>query len=144
MEDNIYECKDGRVRVYVRSEKRVMSYPKYLMEKQLGRTLLPNEEVHHKDENPLNNSIENLEIRIHGEHQAEHSRKFYDTTANCGWCGKEFLWTAEQQRRFYMYRRIGRHNSKMPFCSRSCSGYYGKQIQDEKSGRVSEWHRNRT
>ena len=144
MEDRVYICKDGRARVYIKETKKVMSYPKYLMEKELGRQLAHNEEVHHKDENPLNNDLSNLEIRIHGEHQAEHSTKFYDRTAECGWCGKTFLWTGKQQQLFYSDRRNGRRASKMPFCSRSCSGYYGKQIQDEKNGRVSEWNRNRT
>ena len=31
------------------------------MEEKLGRKLLPNEQVHHIDENPLNNNLDNLE-----------------------------------------------------------------------------------
>lgn len=131
MEDSIYTCKDGRMRVYVRETKKVMSYPKYLMEKALGRALEINEEVHHKDENPLNNNLSNLEIRIHGEHQAEHSTKYRDTTAICGWCGKEFLWTGPKQRKFYSNRRSGTNSSELPFCSRQCSGRYGQQLQME-------------
>lgn len=131
MKDSIYECKDGRMRVYIKETKKVMSYPKYLMEKEIGRPLRCDEEVHHKDENPLNNNLDNLEIRIHGEHQAEHSTKYYDKIAICGWCGKEFLWTGPQQRRFYSERRAGRSNSPSPFCSRQCSGHYGRQLQGE-------------
>lgn len=127
---SIYTCKDGRERVYIKETQKVMSYPKYLMEQELGRPLMPNEEVHHRDENPLNNALENLEVRIHGEHQAEHSTKYHDTIATCGWCGKEFLWTGRRQRTFYANRRYGRNFSEKPFCSRECSGKYGRMIQE--------------
>lgn len=43
-----------------------------VMEQQLGRPLLPNEVVHHKDENKQNNAPENLQIfDQNGEHLAE-------------------------------------------------------------------------
>ena len=122
MANSIYTCKDGRVRIYIQDERRVMSYPKYLIERELGRVLAPNEEVHHKDENPLNNDLSNLELRLHGEHQAKHSTKYYDRTAVCGWCGREFLWSAKQQRKFHGNRRYDGRESDMPFCSKSCSG----------------------
>lgn len=134
MEIRVYKCKDGRERVYIKETQKVMSYPKFLMEQALGRPLLPNEDVHHKDENPLNNTLGNLEIRIHGEHQAEHSTKYRDTVAVCGWCGKEFLWKGKQQRTFYANRRYNKNFSEKPFCSRECSGKYGQQIQEQGSG----------
>lgn len=118
MSISIYTCKDGRDRVYIHETKKVMSYPKYLMEQELGRPLLPNEEVHHKDENPLNNNISNLEVRLHGEHQAEHSTKYHDKVAVCRWCGKEFLWTAKQQRTFNGNKRRVDRATELPFCSR--------------------------
>lgn len=70
------KCKDGRLRcllVFKNGIKKNISFPKLLMERVLGRKLLPNEEVHHKDENPLNNNLDNLEVRFKGEHQAMHS-----------------------------------------------------------------------
>ena len=45
-----------------------------LMEANLGRKLEPWEVVHHKDENPANNDISNLEVVEFGEHTGEHSR----------------------------------------------------------------------
>lgn len=129
MSISIYECKDGRMRVYIKESQKVMSYPKYLMEQELGRQLLPNEEIHHRDEDPLNNAIGNLQVRIHGEHQAEHATKYHDTVTTCRWCGTEFLWTAKQQRTFYNNRRYENGLSMLPFCSRSCAGKYGRQKQ---------------
>lgn len=46
-----------------------------VMENFLGRKLLPEEHVHHKNENKLDNRIENLEIISNSEHQRMHSIK---------------------------------------------------------------------
>lgn len=43
-----------------------------VMEQFLGRKLLPNEVIHHKDGNGLNNALENLELMEQSEHQNEH------------------------------------------------------------------------
>ena len=130
--DSLYHCKDDRLRVYIRETGETISYPKYLMEKELGRKLLPNEHVHHIDQNPLNNNLSNLKVMTNSEHAAGHMRKFYDTTAICGWCGKEFIWTGKQQETFYSNRRNHGHETEQPFCSRACSGRYGKQRQIER------------
>lgn len=53
-----------------------------IMERHLGRKLEPWEIVHHKDENPSNNSLDNLQIVEFGQHTTEHhtgSRRNYDT-----------------------------------------------------------------
>ena len=83
--------------------------------------------------NQLNNELDNLEVRLLGEHQKEHHpQKYADKMATCEWCGKEFLWTAKQQRTFYINQnRKSRENKKHenPFCSRKCRGEYGAYIQ---------------
>ena len=86
---NIYRCKDGRMRVYIKGSQKVISYPKYVMEKYLGRKLKDNEQVHHKDGNPLNNDIDNLEVLTFEEHlnvHADENRKYYDKIMVCPWC----------------------------------------------------------
>jgi hypothetical protein len=128
--DSIYHGKDGRLRVYVRETGKTISYPKYLMEKELGRQLKPNEFVHHKDLNPLHNEMSNLVVMTDSEHAREHMKKYYDTTAICGWCGKEFVWTAKHQKNFYSNKRNHGQKSELPFCSRECSGRYGRHNQD--------------
>lgn len=133
---NTYICKDNRVRVRVvddNGDSHVLSYPRILMEEKLGRPLKPYEDVHHIDGNPLNNSLHNLEIVCHGEHQRNHSRKYYDKIMVCPICNKEFMWTAVQQRRFYsnLSRKEPKNKSRctVPFCSKRCIGLYGKQEQ---------------
>lgn len=81
-------CKDGRIRcvlVYKNGVKKTISFPKLLMEKHLGRKLLPNEQVHHIDENPLNNDISNLAVICRGEHQRQHStgKHYIVSTETC-------------------------------------------------------------
>ena len=128
---SIYCCRDGRTRVYLKDEKRVISYPRYLMEQKLGRQLLEDEQVHHKDENPLNNDLDNLEIKLFREHQREHAIKYVDLFVKCPWCGNEFLWTAKKQRTFYgnLKRKDRTPILDEPFCSKHCVGSFGKHIQ---------------
>ena len=102
------------------------------MEKHLNRKLLPTEDVHHKDHDVTNNTIDNLEIVDHVQHCTQHAQKYIkytkDITVTCLFCGKQFTLTPKQQRT---------HNSNLsrkipklgPFCSRTCSGKYGKQKQ---------------
>jgi len=47
---------------------------RWIMEQHLDRPLKPNEIVHHKNENKLDNRIENLEIKGHGEHTTDHHK----------------------------------------------------------------------
>lgn len=98
------------------------------MEQKLGYPLDPNDDVHHKDGNPLNNDIDNLELINHSVHDSMHSIKYKDKIAVCCFCKKEFLWTAKQQSQFAANRK---RNNRLygPFCSKSCAGSFGKQEQ---------------
>jgi hypothetical protein len=125
-----YICKDGRVRIAINGN--VMSYPKYLMEIELGRYLDDNEQVHHRDENPLNNDISNLEVLNRVDHGKQHKKHKVDIEVECYLCKRIFILTAQKQRQRdkNKYR-----NDKGPFCSRVCSGKYGKLVQ---LGRVAK------
>ena len=129
-EFNVYECNDGRIRCYSKLTHKVSSYPKILMEIKLGRHLLDNEQVHHIDENPLNNDYNNLDISLLGEHQRIHNpQKYYDKYVKCPCCGKEFLWTAKSQRYFSVNKKRNNVDYTNGFCSRSCASYVGRMKQ---------------
>ena len=57
---------------------------RWLMEQHLGRRLSPSEIVHHRDGNPLNNAIENLELMNQSDHMAKHEPKRICTVLGCG------------------------------------------------------------
>lgn len=116
----VYINSDGRTRMYDKITHKVTSYPRYLMEIELGRPLETDEDVHHIDGNPLNNDISNLEVIKHGEHQRMHSTKYYDKMAICSYCGKEFMWSSLSQRNHNSNKK--RYGSMMgPFCCRRCA-----------------------
>ena len=50
-------------------------YSRYLMEKKIGRELRTNENIHHINNNPLDDRIENLELISRGEHTRLHRKR---------------------------------------------------------------------
>ena len=130
-EYRVYQNKDGRTRIYDKKTHKVTSYPRYIMSNYLGRTLKPNEQVHHIDGNPLNNDIDNLVVLPRELHDFVHEkdyRKYYDIIAICDYCGKEFVWKAHSQQQYYMNSKR-RKNMRGPFCSKSCAGKFGTDEQ---------------
>ena len=73
--------------------------------------------VHHKDHNPQNNRVDNLECLNPSEHVKLHNPfKYKDKRIVCPQCKKEFTWTRIAQSRFY------RNKSKTgPYCSQECA-----------------------
>jgi hypothetical protein len=53
-------------------KRRAIREHRYVMAQSLGRTLEPWEVVHHRDGNPLNNDLSNLELIEVGEHTYQH------------------------------------------------------------------------
>ena len=121
-----YVNNNGRLFVIIKENDtyQTKSYPRYLMEQELGRPLAADEDVHHKDGDYLNNALSNLEIRKHGEHQREHSLKYpLEIIKTCSECNKEFILTKEQRRKFM------RGKLKRFFCSKKCAGICGRREQ---------------
>jgi hypothetical protein len=108
-----------------------MSYPKYLMEQKLGRPLGDNETIDHLDGNFLNNSDSNLKIKDRISHNKDDVIRRKGELLKCVWCNKEFECDA-----------VGLHNRSRkragPFCSKSCSGKYGRSVQMNQMDRLPE------
>ena len=52
-------------------------YHRWLMEKELGRKLNSDEVVHHKNGDPLDNTIDNLQVMTRSEHAKLHAKPPY-------------------------------------------------------------------
>lgn len=126
-----YKRRDGRQIVIVVEDdvngcvtKRTISYPKWLMELQLGRKLDPDlETVDHIDSNFDNNSLDNLRIVPRNEHSTEDTRRVKLVKFTCPWCQNEF------ERSPRLVRDKAKKNKAGPFCSRKCAGQYSRKLQ---------------
>lgn len=122
-----YKRQDGRQIVIIienNGKRRTVSYPKWLMELQLGRKLDPNmETVDHIDSNFENNDISNLRLVPRDEHSADDTRRVKPVTFTCAWCDKDF------ERSPRLVRDKAKKNKAGPFCSRSCAGKYSRMFQ---------------
>jgi hypothetical protein len=94
-------------------------YPlhRVIVENYICRLLHPSEDVHHINENKLDNRIENLEVLSKSDHAKKHIKKVDCINLVCPNCTNRF---AVQP---HVYRlRKKRNKSGVVFCSRSCGG----------------------
>jgi len=121
-----YKRENGRQLVIVVDKdgnRRTVSYPKWLMELQLGRKLGPDETVDHWDSNIDNNDLNNLRVVPRDEHSADDTRRVKPVKFHCAWCQQEF------ERSPRLVRDKARKNKAGPFCSRPCAGKYSRMLQ---------------
>lgn len=136
-----YVAKDGRYRCMIVHEdgrRQIVSYPRLVMEAHLGVSLSPEVDVHHKDGNVANNDVSNLEVIDHKVHCREHSLKYKEAVnVLCLYCSEVFSLTPKRQSQ--RARDTNRPFPKAgPFCSRTCSGKYGTDVQrSRKAGMPS-------
>lgn len=102
---HLYGWKKGK-KVYVHRE---------VMEAHLGRKLRRDEVVHHRNEDPSDNRIENLEVMSNAKHTSIHFKRLHVGTYVCVKCGKKFERLERAERRRVALGRSG------PFCGKSCS-----------------------
>jgi hypothetical protein len=71
------------------------------MERVIGRALRADEQVHHKDKNPLNNDPSNLELMDRAEHERLHGdeRQRYPDEKACEVCGIAFRTNPRKRKR---------------------------------------------
>lgn len=120
-----YLRKDGRKHIVLWNKdvgRKTLSYPKALMECHLQRRLEGNETVDHKDEDFTNDDFSNLRVITRSKNSSRSAIKRFPIFGNCCMCNIYFELSAGQ---------IAKRAKKIagPFCSRKCSGEYGKMIQ---------------
>ncbi len=123
-----YTAKDGRQRIvlYENGKRTTVSYPKYLLEQKLGRSLLPDETCDHIDGDFANNSLDNLQVLSRVDNIRKHAAVHNRAEMICCVC-------PECDKSFYKPARNIRHNNLKqqkvgPFCSKSCAGKYSQRL----------------
>lgn len=123
-----YTRRDGRQHIVLndsmkskgeKGKTKTISYPKALMEVFLGRRLEENETVDHVDGNFSNNAPENLQVLDRKTHTVKDALRVRTNDLVCPICGTTFTPTKDQYK----------SPDKPHFCSRKCSGIYGKRVQ---------------
>lgn len=124
-----YTRSDGRKHVIVVASsavKRTVSYPKYIVEMHINRYLVGDETVDHIDMDINNNHITNLQIINKCDHIRLDVRRFKAKIFVCPYCLLNFTLLGRKLNDAIQNRKKGKAG---PFCSRSCSGKYSKDIQ---------------
>jgi len=118
-----YTRKDGRQHIvlYEDGKRKTVSYPKYLLEKKLGRSLLPNETCDHIDGDYTNNCLDNLQLLSRADNIRKHAALQPPEliTLTCPICLKSFTKLMKDVRWNKKRTKSG------PYCSRSCAGKGG-------------------
>lgn len=111
-----YKRKDGRLHVVTISnegEQRSISYPKFLMERILGRKLDPQETVDHIDGDFTNDDLSNLRVLSRSVHASNDQTRRAMPLVGCRNCGTQFV-----------AKRTHNHDGFGYFCKRICRKQY--------------------
>lgn len=133
----IYKEQDGRDVVHIyfpNGHRKVTSYARYLVEKELNRELNNSETVDHIDRNFNNNSIENLQILNKSEHVSLDNKRIRGTFVRCSWCNKTFYIDGKKIKD--RCRKSKNGDKRGLFCSKKCIGMYGAELQNKRTNKI--------
>jgi hypothetical protein len=128
-----YSRPDGRQHIVLyktgtgscnKDKRRTISFPKALMEIKLEQHLNRYDTTDHIDRDKQNNDDQNLQVLERSQHAKIDALRVMVQEVICGVCGKSFLPSVNQ--------RNSSEDKAGPFCSKRCTGVYGKHVQISK------------
>lgn len=98
--------------------KKMLLLSRFRMQEYLNRELDSKEHVDHKDNNPRNDDLNNLQVLINTDHNTKTHLKYEDEKIEvCEFCNQPFVEDRKQQ-----YKRTeARKRGGKAYCSRICS-----------------------
>jgi len=115
--------------VYPDGGAKVIGYARYVMECHLGRRLPEHEHVHHINEDPLDDRLENLKVVDVADHCLIHHPGYISQDFVCPVCQVTFTLNPYQIRQIIIKRSYGSAKTG-PYCSKKCSARgRGKAMQ---------------
>lgn len=131
----IYDCKDGRKRIDVifENHRKTFQLAKLKLEAYIGRKLIDDETVDHIDGDRTNDSIENLRVLSLSDNAKDSVKRLLPIDCICMMCNVKFTLNSERQRN--VIKNVNKRKAG-PFCSKSCAGKYGAEIQNGRIGRL--------
>lgn len=110
-------------------------YAKVLLEIKIGRILSKDETVDHIDGDKLNDNIDNSQLLSRADNASKSVLRRLPIIGICALCNKEFELTRNQ-----ITKRKIKKDKAGPFCSRSCSGKYGAERQNNRIDALQRPH----
>jgi len=138
----IQHSKDGRAYLYLYNpttkRRRLIAYARYLLSVELGRFLLPEEQVDHIDDNPLNDALSNLQVLSVDDHKKKTAKsaasKIEWVEFSCPTCGVKF----KRTRRIVNQSMKSYGDSWAPSCSISCATARTKGTSDDTKLKIKQ------
>jgi hypothetical protein len=100
------------------------SYPKHLMEQEVGRSLGVDETVDHIDRDLTNDDIGNFRLVSRSQHSKDDAKRVKLVEIVCVLCGAKSMRQPRYVRGNAKKLRAG------PFCGKRCAGKYGAAVQN--------------
>lgn len=118
--------RSGSGHLFLTDGSRSVFLHRVVMEEHLGRKLAADEIVHHRNEDPSDNRLENLEVMTWSAHVKHHHKRTPMMECVCVGCRKVMVRPEREERRRLKNGKAG------PFCGKSCAARVTTQTRWDK------------
>lgn len=115
--------------IFANGVRKTTSYARFLLEQQLGRWLTGDEQADHKDNDPINDDVVNVQILSRNANVLKYTEAHPAEigTYTCPWCSEQFT------KRISVVHGNRSQGKVGPFCGKSCAGSYSQTFTGKNS-----------